>query len=163
MGRIVKVQISGNERFIPDYRITFEFAMLPDTKRIVRVQGDERLHIEGEEPEQVRRAIKQAETMLMLDEAFPAGALNIGPRVAKVEREWESENGFAELICAQRVKPGMEIIVLGSGLSGPTRHRTTVDRWEAYGDGRARLWDTRGSVCGLYERDHIFQVAPSRD
>jgi hypothetical protein len=160
MGRFI-TNSHGDQKFIPNYRVTFEFAMLPKTRRVVKVEGNERLHRYGLEAEQVLNAVHQAEIMLAIE--FTSG-YNLGPKVVKVEREWESEKGYEELICAARVQPGMRIVVTGFGSDHPsqragvTREHITVGRWEPTGHGTCQLYDDKGTPKGQYERHDVFVV-----
>jgi hypothetical protein len=150
MGEFIRHQ--GEELFVPEYRITFGFAMLPTTTRIVRVQGSPELFARSGHDATVINAIHRAEIMLMLDEAFPAGALNVGPKVVKVERESGPLKPWEEIVPAFRVTKGMEIQIITDGEPEWVIFR----RWDSMGDGYAEFVDSTNRRLGGYLKQHVF-------
>jgi hypothetical protein len=147
---------TGDTLFIPRYRITFRNMF--GTESFYTVEGNERLHKFGTAKECVQQAVAQARVLFSLDH------LNMGEKVVKVEREWESEKGFDEVLQSFQATPGTKITVWstssnhdGHGVRPHFAH-ITVGRWEGMGDGTARLIDERGKHCGIYERDDIFAL-----
>ena len=162
MGEFVRHQ--HEEIFIPEYRVTFGFTILPKTTRIVRVQGNTSLHLDATPAEQVLNAIHQAEVMLSLDENFAVGALNVGAYVIKVERESGHIKPWETVICAFRAVPGTEIKLVS--WDRPL-HRVepkyeekvewvTVGRWESCRNDYATLITKDGRRLGDYVKQHIF-------
>jgi len=161
MGAFVRHE--NEEHFIPEYRVTFGFAMLPTTTHIVRVTGNQKLHLEGTEAEQVLNAIHQAEIMLTLDENFAAGALNVGPKVLKVEREPGHLKPWEEVTNAFRLTKGMEIQVFNPEVLACAQPQMIQEnewvifrRWEGCGDGTAILITSDHRRFGPYARQHVF-------
>jgi hypothetical protein len=141
------------------YRITFAFTAFPTTRQFV-VEGNEKLHLYGTAKEQVNQAVQQAMVLCAVEYM---GA-NVGERIVKVEREWESSKGWDEIVTAHRAVPGTQIRVWstssnqdGFGVRS-TYFQITVGRWEGTGEGDARLIDTRGQHMGCYQRDDVFEV-----
>lgn len=154
MGQTITATQTTEALFIPRYRITFRNMF--GTERHYTVDGNVKLHKFGTTPEQVFQAVAQARVLYSLDH------LNMGEKVVKVEREWESEKGFDEVIQSFQATPGTKITVWsvssnhdGHGIR-PHFSNIIVGRWEGQGDGTARLIDERGQHMGIYSRDDIF-------
>lgn len=148
---------TGDTLFIPRYRITFRNMF--GSERFYTVDGLERLHKFATPKECVQQAVAQARVLYALD-----NPLNMGEKVVKVEREWESEKGWDELKQSFQAVPGTKVTVWsvssnhdGHGVRPHVAH-ITVGRWEGLGDGTARLIDERGKHMGIYERDDIFAL-----
>jgi hypothetical protein len=158
MGQTVQLPQTGEKLFIPRYRVTFRNMF--GTERTITVDGNERLHKYDTVKEQVRQAVSQAEVLYALDN----NGLNMGQKVVKVEREWESEKGWDELTRADLAAPGTKITIWstscvsdGHGVR-PYFANIVVGRWHGLGDGTAALIDDKGKHCGIYSRDDIFTL-----
>lgn len=155
MGRIVEVQ--GEKVFIPRYRVTFKFSAFPTTREFV-VDGREKDHLYGTSKDAATQAVRQAEALCAIEYM----GRNVGETVLKVEREWESEKGWDELVTSQGATPGTKITVWSVSSNTdcfgvrPSFANITVGRWESQGNGTACLVDDRGTRMGMYERDDIF-------
>lgn len=161
MGQTIQLPQTGEKLFIPRYRVTVGFSMLPNTTKVYTVAGNEKLHKFGTPKEQVLQAVRQAQVLVSLDFDLARG---LGEKVLKVEREWESEKGWEEIVTAQRAVPGTKITIWsvsanhdGHGVR-PYFANVTVGRWHGLGDGTAALIDDKGQHCGIYERDDVFAI-----